>query len=53
MDVETAQHEAPPEVRTCAGEPVLGPRDTRVSEVVHACHSASIDQGLAALAVPG
>ncbi len=32
---------------------MLGPRDTRVSEVVHACHSASIDQGLDALAVPG
>ncbi len=35
------------------GEPVLGPRDTRVSEIVHACHSASIDQGLAALSIPG
>jgi tRNA/rRNA methyltransferase len=35
------------------GEPVLGPRDTRVAEVVHACHSVSIDQGLEALAIPG
>jgi len=35
------------------GEPVLGPRDTRVGEVVHACHSVSIDQGLETLGVPG
>jgi len=35
------------------GEPVLGPRDTRVAEVVHACHSVSIDQGLETLAIPG
>lgn len=35
------------------GEPVLGPNDTRVAEVVHACHSASIDQGLKILGIPG
>ncbi len=32
---------------------MLGPLDTRVSEVVHACHVATIDQGLQALAIPG
>ncbi|HML28627.1 MAG TPA: RNA methyltransferase [Hyphomicrobium sp.] len=41
-----------PEIRVWSGEPVLGSRDTRVSEVVHACHAASIDQGLDALAIP-
>mgnify|MGYP002776064577 CR=1 FL=1 len=40
------------EIRPVSGEPVLGPKDTRVSDVVHACHSASIDQGLDALAIP-
>jgi tRNA/rRNA methyltransferase len=54
LDVETARDEAGPEVRMgVGGEPVLGPRDTRVSEIVHACHVATIDQGLLALAVPG
>jgi tRNA/rRNA methyltransferase len=41
------------EIRLGSGEPVLGPKDTRVSEIVHACHSASIDQGLEALGIPG
>ena len=58
MDVETARDEAGPEVRPevrmgVGGEPVLGPRDTRVSEIVHACHVTTIDQGLQALSVLG
>jgi tRNA/rRNA methyltransferase len=51
---ETERHEAAPKVRIGPGaEPVLGPRETRVSEVVHACHTATIDQGLQSLAIPG
>ena len=51
---ETERHEVAPEVRVGrGGEPVLGPRGTRVSEVVHACHTATIDQGLQSLAIPG
>jgi tRNA/rRNA methyltransferase len=53
LEVGTAKHEAGLEIRLNGGEPVLGPRDTRVAEVVHACHTASIDQGLTALAIPG
>ena len=36
-----------------AGEPVFAGTDVAVAAVVHACHSATIDQGLAALAIPG
>jgi tRNA/rRNA methyltransferase len=51
---ETENRETAIEVRIGpGGEPVLGPRDTRVAEVVHACHSVSIDQGLKTLAIPG
>ncbi|HEY8193455.1 MAG TPA: RNA methyltransferase [Hyphomicrobium sp.] len=51
---ETERHEAAPEVHVGrGGEPVLGPCDTRVSEVVHACHTSTIDQGLQSLAIPG
>ncbi len=53
VEVETSPSDMAPEIRASGGEPVLGPRDTLVSEVVHACHSASIDQGLDALAIPG
>ncbi|MFA5958852.1 RNA methyltransferase [Hyphomicrobium sp.] len=55
MNVETdaAQSGAALEIRIDSGEPVLGPRQTCVAKVVHACHSASIDQGLEALAIPG
>ncbi len=35
------------------GIPVVGGTATPVGAIVHACHSATIDQGLAALAVPG
>jgi tRNA/rRNA methyltransferase len=50
---ETENRETTIEVRVGpGGEPVLGPRDTRVADVVHACHSVSIDQGLEALAIP-
>ncbi|MET0432398.1 MAG: RNA methyltransferase [Hyphomicrobium sp.] len=42
-----------PDIRVDGGEPVLGDTNTRVSEVVHACHSASIDQGLEALHIAG
>jgi tRNA/rRNA methyltransferase len=52
VETEIANEGSAPEIRTVRGEPVLGPRDTRVAEVVHACHSASIDQGLEALAIP-
>lgn len=40
-------------VAIVGGEPVVGPEGVRVSEIVHACHAATIDQGLAALAIPG
>ncbi|MBS0234588.1 MAG: RNA methyltransferase [Proteobacteria bacterium] len=53
VETETSPSSTAPEIRIDSGEPVLGPRDTRVSQVVHACHSASIDQGLEALAIPG
>lgn len=53
VEAETSPSDMAPEIRAGGGEPVLGPRDTLVSEVVHACHSASIDQGLDALAIPG
>lgn len=53
VETETANNDLALQIRTGSGEPVLGPRDTRVAEVVHACHSASIDQGLEALAMPG
>ena len=51
--VEAASPEAGPAIRVVASQPVVGPQDTRVAEIVHACHSASIDQGLQALAIPG
>ncbi|MBN9248399.1 MAG: RNA methyltransferase [Hyphomicrobium sp.] len=56
MNVETDAHRngTVPDIRVGAGgEPVTGPEDTPVAAIVHACHSASIDQGLAALAIPG
>ena len=53
VESETADGETAPEIHIHEGEPVLGTRATRVAEVVHACHSASIDQGLEALAIPG
>ena len=53
VETETMKNEAAPEIRIGGGVPVIGPGDTPVAEVVHACHSASIDQGLAALAIPG
>jgi tRNA/rRNA methyltransferase len=53
VETETANNDLTLAIRTESGEPVLGPRDTRVAEVVHACHSASIDQGLEALSIPG
>ncbi len=55
MTVETdiTKSAAAPEIRIDNGVPVTGPRDTAGAEIVHACHSASIDQGLAALAIPG
>ncbi|WP_343062309.1 RNA methyltransferase [Hyphomicrobium methylovorum] len=34
-------------------EPVIGPRDTPVGAIVHECHAATIDQGIASLAIPG
>ena len=34
-------------------EPRLGPGGRPVAEVVHACHEKAIDDGLAALALPG
>ncbi|MGE0514627.1 MAG: RNA methyltransferase [Hyphomicrobiaceae bacterium] len=34
------------------GEPVVGPRDRRVAEVVHACHEKTIDEGLVQLGMP-
>lgn len=54
MNVETEAHQSETalEIRVDSGEPVLGPGNARVSEVVHACHAASIDQGLEALAIP-
>ena len=52
--IDTKNRETDVDVRISAGgEPVLGSRDTRVAEVVHACHSVSIDQGLETLAIPG
>ena len=39
------------EIETIAGEPVVGGRP--VAEIVHACHNQMIDDGLAALAIPG
>ena len=52
--IETENRETAVDVRIGpGGEPVLGPRNTRVAEVVHACHSVSIDQGLETLAIPG
>ncbi len=53
VETETSPSDTAPEIRVGSGEPVLGPRDTRVSDVVHACHSASIDQGLETLSIPG
>ncbi len=53
VEIDAVQQEAALEIRIDSGEPVLGPRDTRVSEVVHACHSSSIDQGLEALGMAG
>jgi tRNA/rRNA methyltransferase len=50
---EVSQDESTLNIRVDGGEPVLGPQGTRVAEVVHACHSASIDQGLEALRIPG
>jgi tRNA/rRNA methyltransferase len=47
-----ASARAGPAIRVVAGEPVIGPGGTPVAEVVHACHAASIDQGLESLAVP-
>ena len=42
------------EVRVGAsGEPVVGPQDTCVARIIHACHAQTIDQGIEALAVPG
>jgi len=52
--IETENRDTDVDVRIGpGGEPVLGSHDTRVSEVVHACHSVSIDQGLETLAIPG
>ena len=48
-----AETETALDIRVDGGEPVLGDKNTRVSEVVHACHSASIDQGLEALDIAG
>jgi tRNA/rRNA methyltransferase len=53
VETETANNDLAPLIGIGGGEPLLGPGDTRVAEVVHACHSASIDQGLEALAIPG
>lgn len=51
---ETDNRDANVDVKIGAGgEPVLGSRETRVAEVVHACHAVSIDQGLETLAIPG
>jgi len=51
---ETDNRDANVDVKIGAGgEPVLGYRETRVAEVVHACHAVSIDQGLETLAIPG
>jgi len=33
--------------------PVVGARATPIATIVHACHEKTIDQGLAALAIPG
>ncbi|MET0408607.1 MAG: RNA methyltransferase [Hyphomicrobium sp.] len=52
-ETETALDGLAPDIRVDGGEPVLGDKNTRVSEVVHACHSASIDQGLEALDIAG
>jgi len=41
------------EVTNGTAEPCIGPRTTPVGAVVHACHVATIDQGLAQLAIPG
>jgi tRNA/rRNA methyltransferase len=53
VESDIPEGETAPEIRVGGGEPVLGPRGTRVSEVVHACHTASIDQGLDALGIAG
>jgi tRNA/rRNA methyltransferase len=51
---ETDNRDANVDVKIGAGgEPVLGYRERRVAEVVHACHAVSIDQGLETLAIPG
>lgn len=52
VETETATRDGP-DVRMRGGEPVLGPRDTPVSEVVAACHTSTIDDGLKALEIPG
>lgn len=52
--IETERHEGAIGIRVGAGgEPVVGPRDTRVAEIVHACHAETIDQGLKFLDIPG
>lgn len=52
--IETERHESAIGIRVGAGgEPVVGPRDTRVAEIVHACHAETIDQGLKFLDIPG
>ena len=38
---------------TANSEPVFAGTNIAVSQIIHACHSATIDQGLQALALPG
>ena len=40
-------------VRCVRGEPVVGLHARPVSDIVHACHVATIDDGLRSLAIPG